>query len=409
MDQEIVKTPNLTENLPKEVKKIFKAFLKEGDEIRLVGGCVRDLLLEKQVNDFDFATKFLPEEIIETLTENSIKAVPTGEKFGTITAVINKQNFEITTLRKDTQSDGRHCVPEYVDNYYFDAARRDFTINALYLDQKGEIYDYFDGIPDLETQQVRFIGNACERIQEDFLRILRFFRFSCDYAKNPDLESFKACIRQKSNLKTLSRERIRIEFLKLLSSQRKVNLVDILQAFVRQTISSELFTEKLNIDSIRNLFEAESKLNFKASLNLKIAALFFSKDIDLKTFFTEICATNLEKRYFQFFSRRFSENNSELNLLDLKHLLAFEKKDLVLDFYVINLLHNFHEIDVMDAKNNLEFIKNFALPDFPINGEDIKELGYKGEEIGNKIEEIKKFWAQNDFSLSKSDLLKFLQ
>lgn len=139
--------PELIKKLPTEVLQLFEVFLKDtklgGDEIRLVGGCVRDMIANLEVKDFDFATKFLPEQVIEILTKNKIHAVPTGIKFGTITAVINKQHFEITTLRKDNQQDGRHCEPEFIDDYFFDAARRDFTMNALYLDNNGLVHDYF--------------------------------------------------------------------------------------------------------------------------------------------------------------------------------------------------------------------------------------------------------------------------
>ena len=183
--------PKLVNNLPQEVKTLFEIF---GDDIRLVGGCVRDLLLKKPVNDFDFATKNTPQKTTEILERNKIRAVPTGVKFGTITAVINGQNFEITTLRKDNETDGRHCNPQFVDDYFFDAARRDFTINALYLDSTGLVTDYFDGNSDLKAKKVRFIGDAVKRIEEDYLRILRFFRFSCEYAVELDQKGLAACV-----------------------------------------------------------------------------------------------------------------------------------------------------------------------------------------------------------------------
>ena len=158
--------PNLIKNLPLEVQKIFEVFLRDkklgGDEIRLVGGCVRDMIAGLKVKDFDFATKFLPQQTMEILAQSNIHAVPTGIKFGTITAVINKQHFEITTLRKDSEHDGRHCEPEFIDDYFFDAARRDFTMNALYLDNQGVVHDYFDGILDLKANKVKFIGDASQ-------------------------------------------------------------------------------------------------------------------------------------------------------------------------------------------------------------------------------------------------------
>ena len=221
----------LGKKFPSEVKKIFSIF---GDEIRLVGGSVRDLLLKKKVSDFDFATTYLPQEIEKILKKNKIKSVPTGKKFGTITAVINGKNFEITTLRKDNETDGRRCKPQFVDDFKLDAARRDFTINGLYSDAEGKIHDYFDGISDLKKGKVRFIGDAKKRIEEDFLRILRFFRFSCEYGKSLDQKGLAACISLKKNLKKLSRERIRQEFLKLIASSKKDRLIAIFKSSKKQ-------------------------------------------------------------------------------------------------------------------------------------------------------------------------------
>jgi poly(A) polymerase len=212
-------------NLPDEVLKLFAIF---GENIRLVGGSVRDLILEKNVNDYDFACKFLPTEIVEILTKNNIKSIPTGLKYGTITAVINHKNFQITTLRKDKNQKGRDCDVNFVEDFYEDAKRRDFTINALYLDSLGQIHDYFNGIDDLENQKVRFILDAKTRIQEDYLRILRFIRFSCNYAQELDKEGLEACLNFKDFLKTLSKERVRDEFLKIISSKNSAQIINVL-------------------------------------------------------------------------------------------------------------------------------------------------------------------------------------
>ena len=223
--------PQITKNFPSEVKKLFEIF---GEDIRLVGGSLRDLLLGKNMKDFDFATKFLPNEVIAILEKHQIKALETGIKFGTVTAVINHKNFEITTLRKDQNHQGRHCDVEFVADYLLDASRRDFTINALYLDCEGNIYDYFGGIDDLEKEKVKFIGNANSRIEEDFLRILRFFRFSCEYAKSLDKQGLEACTKQKENIKKLSRERIRQEFIKMFATSKTANLFKILAVMKKE-------------------------------------------------------------------------------------------------------------------------------------------------------------------------------
>ncbi len=456
MKPKISPHPELIKNLPEEVKTLFQIF---GDEIRLIGGSVRDLLLEKKVNDFDFATKFLPEEIIKILTKNKIQAIPTGIKFGTITAVVNKKNFEITTLRKDNETDGRHCSPEFVDDYFLDAARRDFTINALYLDSAGSLYDYFDGISDLKNHQVKFIGDANCRIAEDFLRILRFFRFSCQYAEKLDATGLEACVKQKENLPKLSKERIRAEVLKMLSSDKKQNLVAILRVLKSAKIADEIFVEKLDIEALEHLFEIEKKLEITSDLNLKLATLFLQKDFDLKVFAKEISATNLEKKYLQFlslhrdglypnnlkipnFSKVFFRKNRDgeckpyqvvqrhspseflqkrrrkssvssgclgIDLQALKQLLASTEKNLIQDLYLLTFAKNFDPKKLPEAQKIIQFLQEFSLPHFPLNGEDVMQLGFSGKAVGEAINRAKKFWSENDFKTNKTALINFLK
>ena len=403
MSPKIYSYPELTKKLPKEVRVLFKVFK---DEIRLVGGCVRDLLLEKKVNDFDFATKFLPAEIIKILTKNKIKAVPTGIKFGTITAVVNGKNFEITTLRKDDETNGRHCKPQFVDDYFLDAMRRDFTINALYLDSAGLVYDYFAGISDLKNKKVKFIGDAKKRIEEDFLRILRFFRFSFEYAKSIDNKGLLACVEQKENLKKLSRERIRAEILKMLLSDKKTNLIAVLKILKSKKIIAEIFCQKLEITALERLFQIEENFKISASLNLKIAVLFLHKNFSLKNFSQEISATNLEKKYWQFL---FLNQEKKPELAELKQLLAFEKKELVLDFYLFGLAKKFNTEKISEAKKNINFLKKFVLPKFPLVGQDLMQLGFKEKEVGIAIDLAKKNWAKSNFKNDKKTLLQNLK
>ena len=396
--------PELIKKLPAEVTTLFQIF---GEEIRVVGGAVRDLLLAKEVHDFDFCTKYLPEEIVKILTKNKIKAIPTGVKFGTITAVVAGKNFEITTLRKDGVTDGRHCEPEFVADYFLDASRRDFTINALYLDSAGLVSDYFEGIPDLKNQKVRFIGEANKRIEEDYLRILRFFRFSCGYAAELDAQGLDACASARENLKKLSRERVRAEVLKTLSSAKKENLIAVLKVFKSTKISDSTFSSKLDVEGLERLFELAEKLKFAASQNLKIATLFLQKKIDLKILAQEICATNLEKKYFSYLIN--AVNEVELGLEDIKQLLAFADKELVLDLYLLYLAKNSDPQKNSDAEKNIQFLQNFSLPNFPLSGEDVMALGFTGAAAGSAIESAKKFWAANDFLAGKTELQKFLK
>ena len=200
------------------VARILAALGADEGLTRYVGGAVRDELLQIPVNDIDFATRLRPDEVIARLEAAHIKAVPTGIAHGTITAVADGQPAEITTLRADVSTDGRRATVEFSDDWQADAARRDFTINALYADSRtGEIFDYFGGLDDIHARRVRFIGDPLQRIAEDHLRILRFFRFHARFGRGaPDAAALDACTARANDLMALSRERIADETVKTL-------------------------------------------------------------------------------------------------------------------------------------------------------------------------------------------------
>ncbi len=196
---------------------------------RFVGGAVRDALLALPVADIDIATRHTPEDVIDLLRRAGIRAVPTGLAHGTITAVLESGPVEVTTLRRDVSTDGRRATIAYTDDWREDAARRDFTMNALYADPlTGTLFDYFDGLADLEARRVRFIGDPLQRIAEDHLRILRFFRFLARFGDAPDPAGLEACTLRAKDLMALSRERIADETLKLLVARHAVRVVHLM-------------------------------------------------------------------------------------------------------------------------------------------------------------------------------------
>ena len=227
---------------------------------RYVGGAVRDDLLGLPVSDVDLATRLQPDEVIARLAGAHIKSIPTGIDHGTVTAVSNGHPVEVTTLRRDVSTDGRRATVAFTDDWREDAARRDFTINALSADpQTGELFDYFDGLDDLGARRVRFIGAPMERIAEDHLRILRFFRFHARFgAGEPDAESLDACVRRANDLMALSRERIADELLKLLGLPDPAATVGImLQGGVLKPVLPEIEPERLC--DLQGLIDAERK------------------------------------------------------------------------------------------------------------------------------------------------------
>jgi poly(A) polymerase len=211
------------------VRRIFAALDGEGEELRIVGGAVRNALLGEDASDIDLATTAAPDRVASRAEKAGFKVVPTGIDHGTLTLLLDGAHFEVTTLREDVETDGRRAKVRFGRDFAGDARRRDFTINALSLDGRGQIFDYVGGRADLAARRVRFIGDPARRIAEDYLRILRFFRFSACYGAGPlDAEGLSACIALRDGLETLSHERIGAETLKILAAPRAGSIAEIM-------------------------------------------------------------------------------------------------------------------------------------------------------------------------------------
>ena len=244
---------------------------KDGGDCRFVGGAVRDTLLGLPVSDVDLATPLEPPEVVRRLESAGIKAVPTGIAHGTVTAVSQGTIVEVTTLRRDVFTDGRHAVVAYTDSWHEDAARRDFTINALYADPlTGRIDDFFGGLDDLPAGCVRFIGDPLRRISEDHLRILRFFRFHARFGDVPDAAGLAACSERANDLMALSRERIAAELLKLLVAPRAVAT---LRLMIAHGILRPVLPEVEDADRLAALADAESRAGVAPDPIRRLAAL----------------------------------------------------------------------------------------------------------------------------------------
>ena len=253
--------------------RVLALLNSDGGEGRVAGGAVRNSLMVLPVADVDIATTLRPEAVIERAKAAGIKAVPTGIEHGTVTLVIDGKPFEVTTLRRDIATDGRHAEVAFGTDWQTDAERRDLTINALYAAADGTVIDLVDGLPDIESCAVRFIGDAATRIAEDHLRILRFFRFFALYGSGrPDAEGLKACARAKGSLAKLSAERVWAETKKLLAAPDPGRaLLWMRQAGVLTEILPE--TEKWGIDAIPGLIEAEKAFGWAPDALLRLAAM----------------------------------------------------------------------------------------------------------------------------------------
>ena len=372
-------------------QKLFSCF-KGKAEIRFVGGCVRNTLLGlKLQDDFDLAIDCSPEDTMHYLKAAGITAIPTGLKHGTVSAVIDGMSYEITTLRQDKEHDGRHAVVEFTRNWEEDAKRRDFTINALYVSESGEIFDAVGGLADIALGVVRFIGDAQARIQEDYLRILRFFRIHAYYGHGSlDPIGLAACTHWRHALSTLSKERITKEFFKLLDAANPWPVIE--------TMHSTHILQEIVPYPIRTLpFQSlEHHAQYQPSAYLRWAALTLNKG-------DRLCLSRHQRSIFHALQ-------SPLSLEDIRYSLYTESKDVVLGRWWIHCLH-LAEQDMEEAVKmwNTYYarILEFQPKRFPLDGTMLLHHGLRGAEIGRRLHQTQRWWINTGESAQEQECLEF--
>ncbi len=404
-------------------KEILNLLKQPDSDARIVGGSVRDSLLNEiksdelslgrdrgcMVNqDIDIITTLLPEEVecrLTTLAGATI--ISHAKKFGTIFLIYKDEHFEITTLRRDIDSNGRHAIVKFSKDFAEDASRRDFTINALsYCPFENKIFDYFDGTSDLRNSRVRFIGDPKTRITEDYLRIFRFFRFSSYYAKTIDPEGLESCISLQDCLSILSKERIKMEIDKIISS----NNIAILVLMHNCGILRRCYEiEASDTDLIFRFLEIVNLLNIELDANYKyiIYALLFchNKSIDLKKLlylkFSKKEALIISQTLH--FIEELHENSTDLQF----NLIWFKHHELFCYFVAITVI--LKKLELTGAKDLLSKYSNLDLPYFPISGHDLlsRNIYTSKQHIADDLNYLKTLWINSDFSLSKVELLKF--
>lgn len=370
------------------LEKILHILDKKEHRPRIIGGYVRDKLLSIENNDIDIASPLKPEVVMNLLVKHNIKTIPTGIEFGTVTAIVGNNIFEITSLRKDIKCDGRRAVVEFTEDFALDAERRDFTINSLsYCPFEHIIYDYTNGLHDLASRKVRFIGNASDRIKEDYLRILRFFRFSSNYAEELDSLGYIACQENHEGIKTLSRERINSEMDKILLSKKRYDMLSTIKK-----IDLDVF-DGLNIDE-------EILSDIKGNdLNVIYAGIFAQNDLS-------ILKTHLNKLGFSKFRTNMilklqALQNSEDVVCDLLECWIDGKK---MEPYLSFALSK----KLITKSDSLKLTDNFNTfpPVTPVKSWDLIEKGITGEKLGISLKKSKRKWIKSNFTLQKKDLLR---
>lgn len=380
---------------------LFQVFAERGIVARFVGGCVRDAVLGISAHDIDIAVPIPPDDVITILAQAGIKYIPTGYEFGTVTAVQEGRAYQITSLRKDWQTDGRHARVIYGTNWEEDALRRDFTINTLYAEKDGTVLDYLGGLDDLKSGVIRFVGDAHQRIREDYLRILRYFRFLAWYGHGPiDSQAVQACKEQGSGLGGLSRERIGHEFLKLLmapSPLSSLNLMDTAGLF------PYILPGSLNLKTLELLLGFEG-----APKGMRRLAALCLPHIEVEGVAKALRLSRDQKQYLQKCVGRLeaypsSEKTIYRNLYQ-DGVELFE--DLTRLKLALRPLGSTPSI----LAEALKISASWKRPGFPLKGKDLIEVGLKpGFQLGNLLKECENWWIDQNFLPDKDACLQWVR
>ena len=399
------KSTKSLENM-KEARTIFSCLNEVGkeSEVRFVGGCVRKALCGDEIGDVDLATSHEPNEVKKRLTKKNIKVIDTGLSHGTVTAILDQKKFEITTLRKDISTDGRHANVQFTSNWKQDALRRDFTINAIYADIDGRIFDPLNGISDLKNGNVKFIGLAEERIKEDYLRILRYFRFFIQYSKfDHDQYTIKSIRKNINGLNTISNERIFDELKKILSLR---NIYSLFKNNQSKEIILNIFPQFLYYENLKKIESLEKKFRNEYDHELVMATLVVDKSDIYEYFCHKYKTSNSIKDKFKNISKNFDDLKNKKFYLEqnIKKLIYFTSKKSVRDLLLFSICVN-DKIDILKLEKLLSYVYSCKIPKFPISGNYLKQHGYKDDQIlGKKLKSLKEKWIENDFVLDQKEI-----
>ncbi len=388
------------------VKKIFDSInlYSSESEIRYVGGCIRKTLNKEKVDDIDLATNLEPNQICEALKKDNIKFHETGIKHGTITAIIDDYKFEITSLREDISTDGRHAIVKFSKDWRKDASRRDFTINSIYSDKDGNLFDPFGGKNDLEKGVINFIGDANDRIQEDYLRILRYLRFFLNYSK------------VRHNLETLKKLKINIGGVSKLSKER---LLDELKKLSNVFTLEKLSKDKVSLELILLIFPElkEIKIFSKLDLNKKnileridfifLLSLMIIDETDNADYFLyKYNISKKDQKRIKIIDNFFKENTNlkTLTINKMNKFFYYYGKQAVIDILTYRMIKSKKNEQV--TFDLISYYKNKLVPTMPI-GADTLMKKYKipeGKQLGNKLKMIEEVWVKNDFKISDQEV-----
>ncbi len=373
-----------------------RAVLDALGEARFVGGVVRNALLGRDVSDIDIATPLAPDEVTKKLEAAKLKAVPTGIEHGTITAISHGRPYEVTTLRRDVSTDGRRAVVAFTQDWAEDAQRRDFTMNALYADAKGEVFDTVGGIADLKAGRVRFVGDPAMRIREDYLRILRLFRFHAWYGKGElDKTGLQAAAAGKAGLQKLSGERIAKEMVQLLMAE---DPVPVLRSMAATGILSEILPGELNIPRLERLVAIDANNFFAPDSILRLAALLPDRAAAANGIADRWKLSNADRDRLIDLAGNTDKIVSYLSIREVRKLLYKLETARFKDRIFLKWAEDPKETNFIQWRALLAMADAWQRPKFPLDGGNVMAAGVpQGPLIGKILGEVEEWWIDSDF------------
>ena len=394
--------------------RLLDALTAGGADVRFVGGCVRDAMLGRPVKDIDLATDAEPPRVIELLGEKKIRAVPTGAEHGTITAIPDQRPFEITTLRSDVVTDGRRAQVSFTTDWAADAARRDFTMNALSADADGNVYDYVGGVADLRAGRVRFIGDAADRIAEDYLRILRFFRFQAGYASTePDAAALEACHEASSKVEELSGERVWQELSRILTVQEPGKVFALMED---TRVLRLLLPVGRSLDRLQALAALEGMVRMPAEPIRRLTALIQPDRQEASQIATRLRLSRAETARLDELSASRGESSAGMPDLGLRRALYALGRDVFRDLILLDWADQIARAPGVAAGNIEEWkatwdaTSDWTAPEYPLTGEDVIAAGAEeGPDVGEILSDIEEWWVEQAFRPDREECLDRLR
>ncbi len=386
-------------------QRVMAAIEAGGYQVRAVGGVVRNGLMGLPITDIDIATTAMPQEVIRLARAENLGVAETGLQYGTVTVIAEHHPFEVTTLRRDVESHGRHATIAFTDDWAVDARRRDFTMNALYCDRAGRVHDPLGGYADLLARRVRFIGEAADRIREDYLRILRFFRFTAQYARDePDTVGLVACTRLREGLAQLSKERIHQEMTRLLTARRAVEAIDAMQG---HGILAAVLPAAPRPTVFSRLTGIEAAFTRKPDAMLRLAALGVATSEDASRLARAFKVSREERGVLDLAVRDSARLTSPPSAKSARALLYSLGPDSYRRSLALSLACAL-ERPISDPAwgEVLTLPEGWTAPKLPVNGADVMARGVPaGRAVGEALHRVEAWWIAQDFGPGRDELL----